>query len=1086
VSELVERDATTADHVFQAAVYESGLSAQFRDDTLVSMLRSPSSPAFLERHCSELFANDKQHLKRVIHLLRVACVTTPVWLETTTAYASLFHVPEGVAWACVLRLVQSRLNSFAEGDCSLLLGLIEDWARGVHWRTPYPDGAEPVAAIAHWLLPGFDDYRSKDQRKLTLQVIAKIPNADRDGFAAILQGKRKDEERDRVAEELREIIFEGTEGTPAARDMPKVVVTVLGEYLLCTEADLRSERGYGSHLDLEPLFGIKAGRSHDFFPASAYRGSFLPLLRYHSRDGLPFVIKVFNHSAEWYAHPRVRPEYVEPPFETVLTFADGTTKTQWCNDRLWLLYRGMSVGPYVLQSFLMAFEQWLLEYAEICPDRLDAVLLRILKDSNSVALTAVVASVATAFPRLSGESLLVLLRSPLCIMLDRQRYARESQAPSKMFGFLPRLDNRNKFYEEERKEADNLPHRSCDLERAIARLQMGPFAERVQEILDQHQAAMLAMETQNEEDRIWRLALHRMDLRQYTITVEQADCPVTEASGKPEEDKQTFVLFTPKAPDADVKEMSDKSTVEFQEMNSVLDLQLWGMAAFRREESAASKSDQWHQRLLQAQVAKVSGDNKQDLGAAGPGFVAAVCIRDRWLEMTKDEQDWCVNNACLEVEREANLWNRMARSQRSNMSSDRPCARILPLLIGMPLPEAQRARVNQMLVVALTHAIDEVRWYAAWGVGEYLWAIDRELALRCVNMLAMEAAIVQEAADAEYKRPHPEREFLQPYPRRRELDEIEAEAAATVRQRFFEPGGIAADALQAFDSTRWFGAEANGHILSILGQAPAESCAVEAYQCLGHTLVGWWDEDDDDDRDQNRRERNHDTESGLSDLLQDFLLRVSPSSAETILQPILDAVDRHPREVHWLLERLIAVEDRQKKTTQFWTIWEMFANKVRQANWLEDIDSEYSRAGEMMSAIFLGASWKEDARHWRSLEGHASKIDALFDDLPPTAKALEDYLRFLYNIGEQSLPGAFIRIVKRLQQGDPGQMLRKWHSVYKLEVLLQRHVYGRPLELKRNHDLRGAVLVLLDMLVDQGSSAAFRMRDDFVTPIPIQ
>ena len=50
-----------------------------------------------------------------------------------------------------------------------------------------------------------------------------------------------------------------------------------------------------------------------------------------------------------------------------------------------------------------------------------------------------------------------------------------------------------------------------------------------------------------------------------------------------------------------------------------------------------------------------------------------------------------------------------------------------------------------------------------------------------------------------------------------------------------------------------------------------------------------------------------------------------------------------------------------------------------------------------------------------------------------------------------------------------------------LESLLQRHVYGRPLELKRQTRIRDAVLFILDWLVEMGSSAAFRMRDDFVT-----
>ena len=41
---------------------------------------------------------------------------------------------------------------------------------------------------------------------------------------------------------------------------------------------------------------------------------------------------------------------------------------------------------------------------------------------------------------------------------------------------------------------------------------------------------------------------------------------------------------------------------------------------------------------------------------------------------------------------------------------------------------------------------------------------------------------------------------------------------------------------------------------------------------------------------------------------------------------------------------------------------------------------------------------------------------------------------------------------------------------------------GDPIDLKRHHELREAVLSLLDLLVENGSSAAFRMRDDFVTP----
>jgi len=1078
VTELVERDPEAADELFQAAVREEGLPARFRDDTLVSLLRSSPSAAFLERHSAELFANDKQLLRRVIHLLRVACVTTPTWLGTTAAHPSLFNVPDSPAWACVLRLVQTHLHVFAQSDFPLLLGFIEDWARGVSWQAPYPEGTESVAAIAHWLLQGVDDRRSREQRKRTLQVIAKIPKADGERFAALLQGSRNDEERDRMVEVFRKIIFEGLEGMPAARDMLDLIVSAANDYLLCSEADLRQGWRYSSSLEPEILFGIKPGRRHGYFPASACHGPFLPLLQYHPRQGLAFIIAVFNHSAEWYACPRVRSEYVEPPFELTLMFTDETSREQWCDARLWNLYRGTSVGPYVLQSLLMALERWLLEFAEAHPRELDAVLLDILKKSDSAALTAVVASVATAFPRASGEALLVLLRSPWCILFDLQRCTLESHAPSGLSGLMPRLNAEKEVYNEERKEADARPHRHRHLETAIINLQLGPLAPRVHEILDRHRAEMPPVEEQNEDNRIWRLAMHRMDLRQYTVVENVPEDSVAAEDQTPSKDGQQYILLNLKEPEPDVKEMADQSASQFQAVNARMALLMWGLKVFRHEESTTYNPAQWRQKLQEARTASGrdgSGD-KHDLGQGGPGLVAAVCVRDHWEEMSSDERDWCIDVICLEVKREGDHWNQPARIQRNSMSADRACAWVLPLLLEKPMSSTQALQIRQAFMIALTHAINEVRWYTASGIGRHLWAVDRDLVLHCVNALATEAMLVQQAETAESNKPYGER---------RQIDVIEAEAATFVRQRFFEAGAIAEDAYQALDSTEWFGAEANGRILKILMQAPAEPAAVAAFRRFADTLVSWWDADDDWHRDQHqeRPQRNDDTESALTELLKNFLLRTTTAAATTILKPIVDAIDQHPDKVYFLLIGIIGVEDLQPNTPQFWSLWNLFADRVRHADWLAGIDDEHAVGNTMMSAIFLGSWWKEGVRHWRSLEGYAGHVHSLFEDLPASSTVLDDYLRFLYHIGEQSLPEAFIRIAKRLRQGDPRQMMRKGNTIFLLEVLLQRYVYGRPLELKRQSNLRAAVLFLLDLLVEHGSSAAFRMRDDFVTPV---
>jgi hypothetical protein len=109
-------------------------------------------------------------------------------------------------------------------------------------------------------------------------------------------------------------------------------------------------------------------------------------------------------------------------------------------------------------------------------------------------------------------------------------------------------------------------------------------------------------------------------------------------------------------------------------------------------------------------------------------------------------------------------------------------------------------------------------------------------------------------------------------------------------------------------------------------------------------------------------------------------------------------------------------------------------------------------------------------------------VHALFQALPPSATVTDDFVRFLYYVGEQSLPIAFKYIAERLRAGDPQTMLHMSNTVFMLESLLRRYVYGRPRQLKADRDLRDSVLYLLDALVETGSSSAYRMRDDFVTP----
>ena len=1069
VAELVERDAAAADRLFQAAVSETEISAQFRDDTLVSLLKAPSAPGFLVRHEAQLLANDRTLLKRVIHLLRVACVKTPEWLAALVGQRSILNVPDGSAWPAVLRLVYRNLKAFKADERALVLGLVEDAVRDVSGWAPDLEGAEDVSGIAHWLLDGLRGYGGDEPRKRVLTVIAKIPKADAAGFEAALRGHIEvGERRDIVAKDFQELIYTGIEGMPAARDLPEVVISVGADYLLASEDDIDDERRYArSSLDIDLYFGIKEGLRHDSFPPSAVRGPWAHLLRYHPKKALDFYIKVLNHSADWYAHPRLH-DPLEKAWEVELTFADGTTCKQWINGRLWGLYRGMTVGPYPLKSMLMALESWLLEVGQKEPERLDDILVDILRRSDNAALAAVVASVATAYPHASAEGLLVLLSVRDYIAVDRSRLVGEQQIAG-MTGIISTMRADHQVYKMERKHADGLPHRQYDLEAAVVNLQHGPFAPRVHALLDNHLAALPPKEQQDKDDRLWRLAIHRTDFRQYTVS----DTPgpeIRDPQAKPGDSPRRYVRLEPKPPEADVQAIVAQGASRLAAMNARLGMLMWGLQAFRRETGKYDPA-QWAAKLAEVQAMDCEAEDEHNTRHA-LGFVAAVCIRDRWDDMTAAQRDWCVDKVCAEVMRHADDAEYTTRFQNNPMAADRACAFMLATLLRKPLDQTRTERVKTAFAAALTHPVEQVQWHATWSIDDTVWAADRALAVRCVNAIATKATIIDRARDADEARPYDER---------RDFGEITAEVTTDIRGRFWNDGGIAEYAHVTVDISNPFGAHAVKRMLAMLGRVPQDPIAIAAFTRASRTLAAWWTSDDDDRRGGDHRDFQ--TESDVSERIQEFLLRTSPEAAEVVLAPLLATVDCHSRELQDVLEGLTGLQDTDPNTPQYWFLWGLIADAVKRAKWIARLDTDRHPDGtELLSAVFLTLHWKDDVRHWRFLDGHAHRVHALFEALPATSIVLDDYARFLYHIGERSLPDAFVRVGDALRRGNTRKMLAKSNTVFMLAVLLQQYVYGRPLELKRDNRIRDAVLFILDCLVEAGSSAAFRMRDDFVTP----
>src|SRR5690606_15153323 len=109
------------------------------------------------------------------------------------------------------------------------------------------------------------------------------------------------------------------------------------------------------------------------------------------------------------------------------------------------------------------------------------------------------------------------------------------------------------------------------------------------------------------------------------------------------------------------------------------------------------------------------------------------------------------------------------------------------------------------------------------------------------------------------------------------------------------------------------------------------------------------------------------------------------------------------------------------------------------------------------------------------------RVARLFDALPLMPNSLGAFCWFLYKLGGGALPDALITVEQKTR--DAAGLLATPLAQSSLESVLARLVYGGTLSIRRRPELTATVLRLLDHLVDAGSSAAFRMRDEFLTPL---
>ena len=1061
LTETLDVDPQTTDSLVVALIQNPNVAAHWREDTLVGVLQSRDARGFLDRNKAILLDDRARLFRQVIHILRVACRAAIPRRSFGVDSAGEFFMPKGNGWIGVGELMEVALPFFTGTDLLLIVGFMEDWLLITKYGVPYPVGARSIVKFAwHWLprIPWRSPVRDGQDRML--RVILALPLAAEpqlsESVAAAIAG-----DGEAADDTILKLIVNHFACDAVVRDLPDLSIRV-AEHLFGLDQSLEQSISHDRYDDwdrgIQHAFGLGRRHSMEDYPSSAFHGPYLRMLWHHPVRGIDFILRLVNRACEAYAHPDNRCRSMAPPDTIILQLPDGPHE-QYANWRLWVAYRGMHDTPDCFESALMALEYWLLEKSKHGDADLETILLGLLRRSNNVAVTAVVASVAAAHPGMAGEAAFALLTCRVFLGLDLDRSTQEPflAAQIRGLGSMPQISAEKRLYDKERKESAGLEHRSRNLEYVAAVLQMfEEFRDRVCALIDSFKVELPPEPEQDQKTKLWRLQLHRMDTRRFIET------------GRTEEG---HLIIGSGAPEPDLQELIDHQEPRSAAFNTSISLLHWGQSAF----TGSVASDDWQEQLQRSQAhvaTKSAFDAERDLAAGGPAYVAAVCIRDHWSEMSPDQQEWCAQTVLVFIDADADTTNDLIICAHNPMEGSRPAAFVLPALFGKEVSATIQSRLLPMLAKAVTHAVEETVRFAVRGIAQFLWTSDRELALTCIQALVTEA--VERHAFAEEQRSRP---ILDRAPDGTFQEKLRLRMRDFVRTR----GTANEPQIGDLDLAKWPGRGVAGHLLIIAAQNPGDPLTRRLMQRCVATLPSIWEANQRSSRRGREDRYDPQIEHDFVDAICRFVLQLNPGDGLVFLERIFAAAPRFPEQAAGVVNSLILKQGDRSPSPTLWALWQRFADDFGANVQAAKVDAEHSDEGKMLQELFLGDSWGE-LRDWLPLQGETERIRAFFRRLPPMARGFECYAYYLAKAGTPTLPAALMDVAAKLAEPSGSSPLNETALFY-LEEVLTRLIYGGNSRIRSDGPLRDATLRILDALIEAGSSPAYKLRDDFLTPV---
>jgi hypothetical protein len=619
-------------------LFTANLDSYWRDESLIAILYSEYCAVFFEQYRTELVKNDYRFLFHLIQIMRTAC------RENIGNFYAKNYLPRGYGWTPVFQLILADFEKISNEQYDLIYQILGDWSKIVNSQEVLPEGTRIAGLILLKLLGkhiSLDGYRNSEA-DAAVELLCLFAGGLIEEITAIIKSDKPEDneevneddpyadsdyffEGDKLKTKIIKVALNGPACAQLCKYMPDTVIALANEHWFhrtCavrypeTEHDrmmYQIHRRPGRSTDVNIDFGLRGEDRLEYFPGSAYQTPALWLLRFHPLKAVRFITDMVNWCAESYRYSDFAAD--DAIGITTLHLNDDTKVINYGSDHLWQVFRGTGrVSPYLLQSVLMALEKYLLELGaegEKNREALNNLTDFLFRSSMSVMTTAVISSVAQAYPAMADNFVVPLYADHKFISYDISRFVHDKESTMNTFHAL---------HDQERLAANGLPHRKkyygglrnfinfyC-FNYGAANLQLFALFDKLRANADQ-------------QDMNWLKMLDEMDIRTWRITKTVKSPESTNFIIEPvyQDEHRDYV--------ADLKEEQakmDGETTQFNWLHKVQKREMTAEITFWREV-----------------YTYYIGLESYSIIHHRPSMVAEIGIKFLWVELTEEEKHWC-------------------------------------------------------------------------------------------------------------------------------------------------------------------------------------------------------------------------------------------------------------------------------------------------------------------------------------------------------------------------------------------------------------------------------------------------------------